>query len=1180
MTRAKIISILLILGVWLIISAQAQNNGQLTSFNWNWASLPCDECGYLEIDRNYTLYILGERTLTILRADGSPSTQIDLQQTVPERAVQPWFFIPFEDNTLVFETLTGKGYEIFMYNLVTHEIIPVLIPDVEKIVPCSSYNFSNRYNGSIARIGSGKQIIACSVSLVDHLLQIHIIDLVTGTTTTLSTGYRSRDTFKPWLQLIGGLDGKLYSHNYIDRSTGNFAIVKRYNSLTEEWEDIAISNNWLSRVPDESPLFQKFIAGIDEEGFIYYGVTWADYSSSQKYHVDLLKLSPEGELIWHFTEHELGIIRDIFILLPNNHLPLRNGDTFTILQTQGLSQECNYISSIHNNLISNITQANTASTPQTICLTSNATYTLTQIQQDFFAPTGLPAITGNITIKGNGATIERAANAPDFRLFGVDGTGTLRLENLTLRGGSLTENAGGAIVNVGGTVILDDVTLENHQALSTSDGSGGAIYNYFGTLTMTNSQLLNNTAAVGAGGIYNWGGSVTVSNTCIVGNSAPDGLAIKQFDTATTTAADNWWGAADGPAGAGSGSGDGVGANISYTPFLTSEAAPCAPDATPVPTFTSIPTETATATATATNTPTETHTPTDTPTETPTETPTHTPTETPTNTPEISNVSVTALTLMNADTDASIQALTSGNTLNLGTLPTRNLNIRADASGSPAKVVFTLNGVPFREDTTAPFSFGDTSGNYAGWTPDVGSYTLTATPYDANNIAGTPLNVTFTVTEPLITSITNSPNGAYTPDILSLNPASLVFSDRTYTYLTAPGALVAEPYVITRNNDKQNTSDPFISVTLSRPATVYIARDNRLTTVPTWLQSWTALSSSITSTDVNNGIMTRNLYSKDFPAGTTSLGGNFGTSVSGMYSIFGAAPDDVVTAVTSIAAPTPYARSTAAVNGTVFLDRTHTFQTLPAVLVGKPYLQTRNDDKSVTGAAFLSFNLEQASAIYAAYDTRLTLPTWLQSAAGWQDTGQTFIVYESPTVTSTRRVYKQDFAAGQVVLGANSAPASNSTMYSVFIAPNTGLINSIQTVNQGVYERGTLSTTELVYVDRTYLFTSIPTFLQGKEYIRTRNNDKQTTDTNFLTFTLASPATVYVAYDNRITPIAPWLDGTWTLLSDTITTEDGSTGTNRVLYSKQFAAGTVTLGGNHGSSVQNMYTVIAVPDAN
>jgi hypothetical protein len=250
---------------------------------------------------------------------------------------------------------------------------------------------------------------------------------------------------------------------------------------------------------------------------------------------------------------------------------------------------CDMVSTSGNSLITNITQANTASTPQTICLNANATYTFSQSSTWFFGDTALPPITGNITIKGNGATLERAATAPDFRLFGVDGTGTLTLENLTLNGGSLNENAGGAIVNVGGTVNLNNVTLENHQALSTSEGSGGAIYNYFGTLTMTNSQLVNNSAAVGAGGIYNWGGSITMSNTCIAVNSAPYGLAITQFDTATTIVRHNWWGAADGPGGEGSGSGDGVGASIAYTPFLTSEAAPCAPDV-PTPTYT--PTET------------------------------------------------------------------------------------------------------------------------------------------------------------------------------------------------------------------------------------------------------------------------------------------------------------------------------------------------------------------------------------------------------------------------------------------------------------------------------------------------------------------------------------------------------------------------------------------------------------
>jgi WD40 repeat protein len=61
-----------------------------------------------------------------------------------------------------------------------------------------------------------------------------------------------------------------------------------------------------------------------------------------------------------------------------------------------------------------------------------------------------------------------------------------------------------------------------------------------------------------------------------------------------------------------------------------------------------------------------------------------------------------SFTHINTDTDTSIQALTSGNTLNLGTLPTRNL----------------------KRD-----------------------YTLTATPYDDNDVPATPTTISFAVTD-------------------------------------------------------------------------------------------------------------------------------------------------------------------------------------------------------------------------------------------------------------------------------------------------------------------------------------------------------------------------------------------------------------------------------------------------
>ncbi|RAK00123.1 putative secreted protein (Por secretion system target) [Larkinella arboricola] len=110
--------------------------------------------------------------------------------------------------------------------------------------------------------------------------------------------------------------------------------------------------------------------------------------------------------------------------------------------------------------------------------------------------------------------------------------------------------------------------------------------------------------------------------------------------------------------------------------------------------------------------------------------------------------------LMNAETGLPMQQLTDGTELNLTTLLTRQLNIQAITSPTAVdSVVFVLAG---RQNLTqtereAPYSlFKDTNGIYRSWTPSVGSYQLTATPYTSLSgvaTAGAPLSLTFTVVE-------------------------------------------------------------------------------------------------------------------------------------------------------------------------------------------------------------------------------------------------------------------------------------------------------------------------------------------------------------------------------------------------------------------------------------------------
>jgi hypothetical protein len=112
---------------------------------------------------------------------------------------------------------------------------------------------------------------------------------------------------------------------------------------------------------------------------------------------------------------------------------------------------------------------------------------------------------------------------------------------------------------------------------------------------------------------------------------------------------------------------------------------------------------------------------------------------------------VVALTLINADTDQPLVIMTDGMTLTLSSLPTRNLNIRAETSPTVVgSVRFALDGKSnYRTETTAPYALaGDDSGDYRAWTPASGSHTVKGTPYSgssASGAQGTSLTIRFTV---------------------------------------------------------------------------------------------------------------------------------------------------------------------------------------------------------------------------------------------------------------------------------------------------------------------------------------------------------------------------------------------------------------------------------------------------
>jgi hypothetical protein len=200
-----------------------------------------------------------------------------------------------------------------------------------------------------------------------------------------------------------------------------------------------------------------------------------------------------------------------------------------------------------------INAANAAS-PATLLLDGGCVIKLKTVDNTTDGPTGLPVITGDVSIQGNGATIKRhhRADVPPFRIFAVAPGATLTLQSLNLGYGLLPRhelNGGGAIDNRG-TLSVSDTTFFNNVDRSSEGAAGGAIQNS-GALTVTRSTFTSNRAMeggavfnqnqatieastfngnkatiYGGGALLNALGSMNVSGSTFVGNTGPGGGAV------------------------------------------------------------------------------------------------------------------------------------------------------------------------------------------------------------------------------------------------------------------------------------------------------------------------------------------------------------------------------------------------------------------------------------------------------------------------------------------------------------------------------------------------------------------------------------------------------------------------------------------------------------------------------
>ncbi|MFD5424873.1 hypothetical protein [Streptomyces sp. NPDC127084] len=193
------------------------------------------------------------------------------------------------------------------------------------------------------------------------------------------------------------------------------------------------------------------------------------------------------------------------------------------------SGDATYVECDPNELIVAILDLNSDSGGELV-LAKDCKYTLTVNEDE----NGLPVITQPITIHGNGATIQRAANGDSFRIFDVGPGGDLKLSHLTITRGKLESGSdgGGIRVTDAGRLHLDHVTLTRNSS-DLEESNGGAIYNE-GITDIHRSTLSKNTGEDGAA-VYNDQGKLNITESKITGNvsDADDGYAALYNDAGT-----------------------------------------------------------------------------------------------------------------------------------------------------------------------------------------------------------------------------------------------------------------------------------------------------------------------------------------------------------------------------------------------------------------------------------------------------------------------------------------------------------------------------------------------------------------------------------------------------------------------------------------------------------------------
>ena len=181
----------------------------------------------------------------------------------------------------------------------------------------------------------------------------------------------------------------------------------------------------------------------------------------------------------------------------------------------------------------------------TIVLEAGSTINLTAIDTDGNGLAGLPVVTSNISIQGNGSTITRDAAAPNFRLITLDAGGSLYLDSVTLTNGM--EIGSAIFAENANTLVLTNSQVSNNSSPSSQSG----VHAQYTDVFIDQSLISNNSTSSGRvrqdhAGISVQNGDLVIHDSTITGNSTgPSGrkagiyVAYGNFEIINSTVSQN-----------------------------------------------------------------------------------------------------------------------------------------------------------------------------------------------------------------------------------------------------------------------------------------------------------------------------------------------------------------------------------------------------------------------------------------------------------------------------------------------------------------------------------------------------------------------------------------------------------------------------------------------------------------